>query len=252
MNTVNLGGIIFEEWPVDLDESYAIAPGGLSGWDESTAGRQAGGDRPTSHGMFDGVMYRTGRAVTLTGTVLARHAGMLREMRDRLTGVGADGKLVRLQVNWGGLVRWADVRVVSARAPEIDETTAEFIVSMTAADPRRYGPAQVFGPATTVTVRHRGNTMAIPTVTVTGSMPSGYKVTGPGGREYVVSQALLAGQTHQIDMRTGWLYRDGVLQRQAVTKAQRFSIPVATDAVVTLVPVSGSGLITVGVADTFM
>ena len=101
-------------------------------------------------------------------------------------------------------------------------------------------------------VMHRGNTPGIPTIRVTGTMPSGYTINGPGGREYVVEQALTAGQTHEIRMRTGWLYRNGSLQRSAVSRMQTWAIPSASLTTMTLDPVSGSGQMTVLLHDTFM
>lgn len=248
---VRLAGVPFDGDPRAVS-GFVIEPGGLSGWSESPSGTDNGGARPNAHGNYDVPMYRTARALSLTGHLLADDPHSLEEMRDRITGLLSDGERGELQVETVAGIRRANVRVVTARAPEIDKTTASFIVQMVAADPRRYGEPNPFGPGTSLQVFHRGNTLAIPTIRVTGSMPSGYKITGPGGRECVVSQGLSSGQTHEIRMRTGWLYRDGALQRAAVTRMQTWAIPPAQQVSMRLVPVSGSGRMEVELPDTFM
>lgn len=248
---MRVAGVQFTGSPL-ARSGFVIAPDGLTGWAESTAGRDNGGDRPNAHGSFDVPMYRQARSITATGHILADSPEELEAMRDRITGLLSDGESGRLAVQTVNDTRWADIRVVSARAPEIDKRTASFIVQMVAADPRRYGEVNPFGPGTSLQVFHRGNTPAIPTIRVTGSMPSGYKITGPGGREYVVSQALSGGQTHEIRMRTGWLYRNGALQRAAVSRMQTWAIPPGVVASMGLVPVSGSGQMEVLLPNTFM
>lgn len=248
---VRLAGVHFNGNP-RAGSGLVIAPGGLTGWSESPSGTDNGGQRPNAHGAFDVPMYRAARAITLSGHVLAESPYDLEKMRDRITGLLGDGESGELVVQTVADARRANVRVVTARAPELDKQTASFIVQMVAADPRRYGEPNPFGPDTSLQVSHRGNTLGIPTIRVTGSMPSGYKITGPGGREYVVSQGLSSGQVHEIRFRTGWLYRNGALQRSAVSRMQTWAIPPDGRTAMSLVPVSGSGQMEVEVADTFM
>lgn len=232
---------------------FILAKQGLAGWDESTNGRDNGGDRPTEHGKYDVPLLRSGRAITVTGTILADSQQKLEALRDKITALGADGQAVRFMVEKPGEHRYANVRVVSAKTIDIDPTTASFVLQLVAADPRRYGDTRQYGPDTTVGARHFGTTQAIPTIYIKGSMPAGYRILGPGGREFRVRQPLVSGQLHEIRMRTGWLYRDGVLQAGAVTRAQLWTIPPGkgfTDT--TIVPNSGTGQIEVRVRDTFM
>lgn len=249
---VTVGGIRFEGSP-SLLSGFVIGPDGLTGWDESTPGREgAGGDRPNAHGSFDPRMYRSGRSITLTGHILAENPLQLEAMKLRLTSILSEGEKGRLEVERVNDTLWAFVRVTSARAVDLDGRTASFIVQMVAADPRRYGTLTVFGPGSSVSVNHRGNTHAIPTIVVTGSMPSGYAINGPGGKQYRVTQGLAAGQTHEIRMRNGWLYRDGDLQFGAVSRAQIWTIPPYGNTTISLDPVSGSGQIQVRVRKTIM
>lgn len=253
MLNVRLAGLTFEDWPRRADRAYVIEPGGLTGWDESTDGRSNGGDRPSAHGGFDVPIFRSQRVVTVTGSILADTQKRLVHMQDRLTGLLSEGGVGRLQVTTDADVKWTDVRVHSARCPALDERTARFSVQLLAADPRRYRSTNTFGPAVTVTPLHLGAAIAVPKITVTGNMPGGYRINGPGGRQYVVTQGLAAGQTHEIDMETGWLTLNGVWQRAGVSRAETWGIrPGRPQEAMTLVPVSGSGLMTVRVIDTFM
>ena len=82
-------------------------------------------------------------------------------------------------------------------------------------------------------------------------MPSGYRVNGPGGAQFIVSAALTSGVTHRLDFVNGWLYRNGVLTQGAVSRAQVFTIPPGAPSTVSLTPVSGSGSLTVKVTETY-
>lgn len=248
---VRIGGIEFEGDPRS-DHGYVIEPGGLSGWDESTPGRQSGGERPNAHGAFNVPLFRTARTITVTGHILARSGFEFEHMKERLTGLGADGTRPRLQVEKLLGTMWTDVRVMSARTVDMDARTGSFIVQMVANDPRRFRELNEFGPGTSLSVFHRGNTVGIPVIRVTGTMPSGYTINGPNGRSYVVTQALTSGQEHEIRMRTGWLYRNGAVQRTAVSRMETWGIPAGQPVAMSLTPASGSGQMTVSQYDTFM
>lgn len=254
MLEVRLDGVELKDWPNTIEQGFVIERKGLSGWFESTEGRSAGGgDRPAGHGAFDVPILRSGRAITVTGHILARTQTELESMQDQLTGLLGDGQSGELEVQTDTGTKSASVRVMSARAPEHDERTAAFILQLFAADPRRYGVTRTKGPATSANPTHKGGAIAAPRIRVTGAMPSGYRINGPGGRSYVVTQALAAGQTHEIDMETGFLFRNGVWQKSATSRAETWGVPPGVASTpMTLVPVSGSGLMTVFTKDTWM
>lgn len=254
MLEVRLDGVEMKGREKNLEQGFSIGPRGLSGWFESTAGRGAGGgERPAAHGAFDVPILRAPRAITISGNILARTQTELESMQDQIVGIFADGQAGALEVQTDSGTKSAAVRVVSAKAPEIDERTASFIVQLTAADPRRYGDTRSKGPATSVNPTHKGRAIAAPRIRVTGTMPSGYRINGPGGRAYVVTQALAPGQTHEIDMETGFLFRNGVWQESGTSRAETWGVPPGVAVTpMTLVPVSGSGLMTVFTKDTWM
>lgn len=253
MLEVRLDGVELKDHPDTFDQGFVIEPGGLSGWFESAEGRISGGDRPAAHGAFDVPVLRSARTIQVTGHILARTQTELESMQDQLTGLLVDGGSDDLEVQTDSGTKSARVRVISAKAPELDERTASFILQMIAADPRRYGETRVQGPAVSVNPTHKGHAIAASLIRVTGNMPSGYRINGPGGRQYVVTQALAPGQTHEIDMTTGWLFRNGIWQRTAVSRAETWGVPPGIGSTpMEIVPVSGSGLMTTFTKDTDM
>ena len=253
MLRVRIGGLVFEDFPSDLSQGFVISPNGWSGWDEGVDVRRDEKVRPVSHGAFDAVGYLGARVVTIAGNIIASSPVELEHMRARLTGLLADGSTGRLVVDSDMGSTWADVRLASRTSVKVSGASgmeAEFQISFWAPDMRKYGETRTFtGP--TASAYHYGNFPASPVIEVTGSMASGYTVASQG-RSFIVSQALTSGHTHRIDMRSGWLFLDDVLQTGAVSQARTFQIPPGAPATVAFTPVSGSGVMSVKVTDTYV
>lgn len=233
---------------------FFVEQDGFDGWEDAPDARRDTVDIPNGHGAFDQPNWLAPRDITIKGFAQARTVRELEAMRDQLTGCLADaaGKIV---VEYRGRTTWATVRRGLSRPTfkSVGGTRyGTFEISLWARNPRKFGEVQVAGPGTSVTAFHYGNFSASPELLVTGVMPSGYRVNGPDGRQFVVSQALAAGQTHRIDMSTGWLYRNGVLQTGAVSSARIWTVPSGVRVTHTLVPVSGSGQLTVRTPDTYI
>lgn len=217
--------------------------------------------RESAHGNFSAPGFLEARPIGWGGLILTDSP----EDQDRairaLSGMRGLKEASRL-VSQGAKTRWADVERADIPDPEIlvYGKIASYKCSVEAPDPFLYGETHTFvgnqwtngGKVETVpmwSVFHYGNADAIPSITITGAMPSGYSVVGPGGT-FIVSQALTAGVTHRLDFRNGWLFRNEVLQRAAVTRAETFVIPPGIPSTVSLVPASGTGVMTVKVLDT--
>jgi len=217
---------------------------------ESVGIRRENTERPNAHGSFPAPGYFESRRISWSGLILTENEGEQDHAVRSLAGIlgGGTGRLTAQ----GTSSVWTDVQRVSVESQIVTPgTVGSYSVSVEAPDPFLYGETVSFGPDVSVTVHHHGNTNAAPDVTVTGTMPSGYRVNGPGGAQYIVSQALTSAVTHRIDFNTGWLYRNGVLQQGAVSRAETFVIPPGVASAMSLTPVSGSGVLTAKLTDTF-
>ena len=229
---------------------FFVEADGWEGWDDGVSGRRDALPRPSAHGEFDLPVTRGPRTVTLKGQAVARNAFELGRLRSAWTGIGADGDRFPITVDHQDETLSATARTIDARFKDTGNRgrrcRAEVSLELLCADPRKYGTiTEVSG--NTVTVANRGNFPASPVVTVAGPR-SGYTITGPEGREYQVTQALAAGQTHRIDFRTGLLYRNGSPQLGAIGRAELWAIPPGRQISMAI----SSGSMTVSVADTFI
>lgn len=210
--------------------------------------------------QYDGVgqfdfdnRIRDPRIITISGTAYASSMWELGKMEDLLRGCLADPSS-RAPFTWTeyGRTRWAMVRRYRGwRFQRIESTgAAEFEVKFRAPSQLVFGEAHSEGPAGSVTAINRGTFRAYPVLLVTGSMPSGYRVTA-GGTSYVVDQALSSGQTHSIDMLDGVLRRNGVPQPGGASSPRILTIPASSTRQFVLDPVAGSGQLTVESHDTY-
>lgn len=202
-------------------------------------------ERPMADGNFPGVSYLDARNLDMDGFLVATSHEKLVHQINRLK--AQRGRTVRVTVEEPGLTTWADAEIRAVRVSLFGfAAEAHFEIQFHMPDPRKIGSPDELAPfGSGVQAFHRGNYASTPNVTVTGVMPSGYRINGPDGMFYQVTQALAAGQTHRIDFETGFLYRNDVLQQGAVSRAEVWTIPPGLGVVMTLVPVSGSGTLAV-------
>lgn len=239
-------------------EGLFVGPDGFEGWEDGGGDtRSESVDRPAAHGEFDSPVFLGSRVITIDGHALAWSPAELGHIRNRVMGLGGNGDRFQLTVEHQQETLWASAR--RGTKPTFKDAgirhgllRARFSVHLVCRDPRKYGEVRTFGPATALTVFQYGNFPGIPELIITGAMPSGYAVHGPDGKQFIVSQALSADQTHRLDFRTGRLYRDNVLQIGAVSNGGTWTIPVGSAVPMTLAPVSGAGSMTVRVPDTFI
>lgn len=227
-----------------------VGPDGFQGWDDAPGGRRDSAPRPLAHGNFDTPLWRDERVFSIDGHALASSEAALGTLRDRVTGVGGDGQPVLVRVEHQASSRWANARVDQATFRDSGRRGgllhAAFSMQFVAADMRKYGGVPRDFPGASVRAFHRGNFPATPVVEVPGSLTAPYSVSSQG-RTVTVTQSLTSSQTHRIDMATGWVYRNGVLQLGVTSVADVFTIPPG-DAVL----VTGPASMVVRVADTYI
>lgn len=237
-----------------VKSGYFLDPDGVQDWLGGGAWMREEIAKPNGFGAFGLPGRLPQKVIPISGTIIAQDAYELPYLIRSLTGIMSDGECdhVMAVTDLDGTTTREVGLAISPKPRELDERTARFTMSVWAADPRAYGELNVSAPGESV--KHYGNTGAWPTLSMTAqsNMHTGYTIHGPSGKRYVVTQPISTGQTHVIDMRTGWLSLDGVLQVGAVARADTWQVPAGRSVLHTLEPASGTGLLFGTVVDTFI
>lgn len=216
-----------------------VAPDGFTGWDDGAEVRRDAIVRPGAHGEFDVPSFLGARVVGVDGWALAAHQEELGLQRSIITGMGATGGRIKLNVEHQGENLWAWARI-GAKTQFRDagvrrgRVRARWLWQMVCADPRKYGAADRY--ASGEEALNRGNFPATPVFTVSGDRPGGYTINGPAGRSVVVTRPLVAGIPHTYDMRTRQLSVGGVVVFGGVAQASRWGVPGGGGVVHTVTP----------------
>jgi phage-related protein len=245
--SARVGGISFVEWPADHHGDWFVLDqeGIKSVWGGVDVRREDVA-RPAAHGSFDLPGYLTPRVIPISGHMSSRSAYGLEHSMARLSGLLADGGSSRLTIEGSGDTRWCDVRLASAtQITQVDATTARFLVTFWAADPRMYGEVDNFPGG--VEAVNRGNFPATPEHLITGTS-GGYTINGPSGKQFIVSSGPGSG-TDRIDMETGRVYRNGSLQLGIVSRADLWAVPPGVPGVTHTV---SAGSLVTRLSDTFV
>lgn len=220
----------------------------FSGWDDAPPVEGESLKRRLAHGQHPSPVYRDARLVLASGWAQAQDEAEFWQMQNTLTGVLGDGAEGVLTVDQYGVTTWATVQVWGDAQfrRQGSSLRALWVLNLRATDMRKYGAAVSEGPGASLSVGHAGNFPAVPTVTVTGPQTAPYTVASQG-RSVTVTQALDTDEEHTIDMATGWVYLDGVLQTGVTSALDVFTIPKG-DAVT----VTGPSSMVVDLFDTYI
>lgn len=229
---------------------FYVDPDGFTGWDDGVDVRRELHAIPQGHGAYDLPGFLEPRVFGVAGKCYADSDQKLEWWRGALTGLFADGDSGRVVVENRGLTTWANARLATrtefAKIPG-GALMARYRIQFWAANPRKFGEARTFDGG--VPAYHYGNFTAAPVLMVSGASPSGYTINGPAGKQYVVTQALVSGHPHTIDMATGLLEVDGVVVFGGVSRADTWAIPAGAQVTMT---VSGSAVLSALVTDTYI
>lgn len=237
---------------------FVIEPRGLSGWLSGVDVRLNKSNIPGKHGSFDSPGLLGDRTVTITGHALADSPYRLDFMGDTLTGLLANGGLGRVTVHLRGVETTATCRLGAATKWEpLDDTTAEFQVTLWCADPRRYGEVRVTSgiPYQTFAAWNAGNFPASPLYTVSGTFPSGYEIRGPNSSRFRVTVPVTPSNPHTVDMSTGVVRIGGsTYTGNGVEVATTWRVGSGSIIDQQLAPIGGTGdgTLTATVTDTFV
>jgi hypothetical protein len=248
--SVRIGAVEFKGL---TDKGFLITPDGFKGWDDSTPTKRQKVDRPWAHGAFGIRGFRDSRIVTLAGYCFADSEQQLDWYGSQLTGLLADGDVGQIVVEHSGKTTWTQCYVDDE--PQFDViasgAAATYELKLWCPNPRKFGNTNTPPAAATVTSYHYGNFPATSVITVSGSM-SGYTIAGPTGKLYTVTQPVVAGHPHVIDMATGLLSIDGAYVTGVVSRGDTWAVPPGAQVVQTLTPLSGSGVMSVSTLDTYI
>lgn len=235
------GGVEFFGQTPPSGAGFVIAPDGLDGLDDGVSVRGEVVQRQFADGDYDLPTTLDARIVQIAGGCIANSPGQLAWFKSALKGMfgGASGPVTFEHL---GSTVWGVARMAPSTRPNFkvdgtDSLSAAFSIQLKFPDPFLYGETRTFAGGTPAL--HYGNWKAIPVHVVSGVNASGYTINGPGGRQFKVAKPVTSGSPHTIDMRTGWLTINGVVQTGAVTIADLWSIPAGGQVTHTL---TGSGL----------
>lgn len=228
-----------------------VKRGGLAGFDDMPAGRREAMGRDMEHGEYDLPVFRGPRVPSIEGIAVASSDFDLARLRSLVTGCGATGGGIDVFTSHQGQDLKMRARVLEAsfvdRGMRGRRLLADFSLHMVCADPRRYGESHTYF-GSSVQAFHYGNFPASPVVEVAGPRSAPYTINGPGSRQFQVTQALTAGQTHRINFRTGQVLRNGAVQSGAIGRADLWTVPPGGQTGMSI----SSGSMTVVVPDTYM
>ena len=223
----------------------------LDGWFDGPDTKFTDSSRLLQHGSFDVPVFSAARTVTVGGLCFTSTAAEQEDAARRLT---------RILPTLGPVVGHFGSRVLTGMGkrvgsakfdPLVYGSVAEYQVQFWFPDPRLYGEQVALPSGSTVKLWHYGNTNAVPVFTVSGSMGSGYTITGPGGQVFQVSKPLVSGHPHTVDFRTGRVTVDGGLVVDQTPVAQVWTVPPG-DPVTATLSGAGSGSLTPILRSTFL
>lgn len=210
-----------------------VKPEGFQGWQGLSSTRREALARAVQHGEHDVPVYLGSRVVTIDGWVLGETEFDMGWLSDSVTGLLGAGR-TDVTVEHQGRTLRAGARTVIAECMDSggDPLVSEFQLQLLCADPRKYGETtnlpgdRLFPPdpsatATAMDVFHHGNFPAF-AVIVIPSAPSSYSITAAGKTFTVIGAT--AGGTHEVHLRSGRVYRDGV-EMPGVGKGDLWVIP---------------------------
>lgn len=248
LKQVSLGGKILH----GEDRSGQWITEKLTGWYDVPTTKGDGGERPLADGDYVADRFYGPRMVTIDGILFHRGRGTLITAMESV-GVAASNQASKLLITDAGLSRYSTVKTLGVDWSEATPTASRFQIRLRADDPRKFGEVRSFNTAvgSPIDVFQRGSFPATPTVTVTGSMPSGYDLS-LNGRLVSITKSLASGSTHTIDMRTGILRQNGTVVAGGFSYSELLKVEPGMPQNFFASAASGSGTVRLDYYDTYI
>jgi hypothetical protein len=253
VSRATIGGVVFEGGE-GLEGFFIDLEDGLVGWDDSVDVRREAVEMANAHGDYDLPVHRGNRVIVITGDCVSSSPEQQQKFRNQLAGILADGRSGKLTVDHQGTIRWANVRLANDGvkfAIKVYGTLARYQITLLAADPRKYGDVNPFGPigAGELSVFHRGNFWADPVCTVSGTFSADFAIYY-NGLPFRMSHDVVPEAPITIHMRDGRAYQNGIRIIGGIVIANTFTIPPGLPTTITFDPNGGTGTLKVEVPDT--
>lgn len=225
----------------------------MEGWDATPEPKTDAADRVNADGDFDTEVHYSRRLVTLTGRLIATSPEQAEEARTRLTGLLHQGGIFSV-TSGNGTTKWGSARRGRIVPGPIRGRYLTFQMELRFPDPYKYGAQQseVAKPGEPAFLVNRGNAQAWSIITITGSMPLGYKVILNGVTIDVI-EPLVTGKPHVIDMKKRRITINGVWGYGLMDAPSYPSIRPGARQAISFVPFeSGTGQAVVAFNDTYI
>lgn len=228
--------------------TFTIDRAGASGLLDGVSTRSERPPRPNGDGTFDAPAYLEARSGSISGLIHADSPAAYETAVRQLTGIP-----VRALSTMTAELALGDVSCEARRSGPVEirhvvyGSLGRYMVSWSAPDPRLYGATHTEAAAASIDVAHDGNADAYPVLTVAGSSGGGYTVTADG-HVITVTEPLVSGHPHTIDLLTGSLVVDGAQVVGGFTVYEPWTVPAGETVTVTV----SAGTVASEVRDTFV
>jgi hypothetical protein len=229
--------------------TFTIDRSGASGLLDGVSVRGERPDRPNADGAFDAPAYLGARSGSITGLIHADSAAAYETAVRQLTGIPP-----RALSTMVAELALGDVSLEARRVGSVEVrhlvygSLGRYMVSWNAPDPRLYGVSHVVGPLTSVDAEHDGNAEAFQSLVVAGSSGGGYTLSGPDSKVITVTEPLVSGHPHTLDLFSGTLFVDGAQVVGGISVYQPWTVPVGASVTVLV----SAGTVTSTVRDTYV
>jgi len=208
------------------DDGLVVDADGFKGWNGGVSSRRDVTMRQNRRGAHPVRSYGDPREVRANGFANASSHENLGSLEERFSLLGGDDvQQVVFSVTEMGRTRWAIGYVDQAVfVPDGTIPSAQFSLHLWFENALKFGEVRTTAAASSATSINRGNTTASLVHTITGANAGGYTLAS-GGKTFTVTQPLVAGIPHTVDMETGDLTVAGVTISGKTTTADLWGVP---------------------------
>ncbi|PPG25967.1 hypothetical protein C5E10_18020 [Pseudoclavibacter sp. RFBG4] len=222
---------------------------GVTNWDARAEIKGDDVELPGTAGEFSLPTRLLGKNIALSGLAVANSPRGLAELNDRFVSIGYGGKHFRIVVESMGRTLWGMAKLVDDDwVQNATDDSARFLLQLRMSDPRRFGEAvegesgRLPYSSESLLLINRGTWHATPTIRVRAktNMLSGYTLHG-GAEALRISAPLPAGQVHEVDMRSEYVRRNGLIVSKAKHSGRAWHVPPNGEVMASLEPHAGTG-----------